>query len=183
MCLHYIIDAYNVLFRALNSSKNLEKDRYTLITRLNTFAKERNCSVTVVFDGTREAPLSARNHYDAIELVYTHEDTNADSYIIELIEYKQPKNAVIVTNDRSLTRHVQSLRVKTMRSDDFLHELYKPRRKKASPSPIQSQKQPMLSQSTKAKKCTSAEPSSLADIDAWEKIFIERFNSIKQKDV
>jgi predicted RNA-binding protein with PIN domain len=132
MPMHYLVDAYNLLFRTLKKSSSLEKSRQFLIEELNTIVAEINLHVTLVFDGAEEhIPLPTRGHYDAIEIVYTSKSQTADEYIYEEITLsRSPAQLTVVTNDRELSGRCYQHRAKTMTIDQFLHFLSKKKIKK-----------------------------------------------------
>jgi predicted RNA-binding protein with PIN domain len=132
MPMHYLVDAYNLLFRTLKKRGSLEKSRQSLIEELNAVIAALNLHVTLVFDGAEEhLHLPTRGHYDAIEVVYTSKSQTADEYIYEEIAHSRaPAQLTVVTNDRELSGRCQQHRSKAMSIDEFLHFLSKKRTKK-----------------------------------------------------
>ncbi len=130
--MHYLVDAYNLLFRTLKKRSSLEKSRQSLIEELNTAVAELNLHVTLVFDGAEEhLPLPTRGHYDATEIVYTSKAQTADEYIYEEVTLSQsPAQLTVVTNDRELSGRCHQHRAQTMTIDEFLHFLSKKKIKK-----------------------------------------------------
>lgn len=130
--MHYLVDAYNLLFRTLKKRGSLEKIRQTLIEDLNEVISELNLHVTLVFDGAEEhLPLPTRGHYDAIELVYTPKNQTADEYIFEEVSFtRTPSQMTVVTSDRELSRRCHEHRAKTLTINEFLHLLSKKKTKK-----------------------------------------------------
>lgn len=132
MPMHYLVDAYNLLFRTLKKRRSLEKNRQSLIEELNAVAAELNLHVTLVFDGAEEhLPWPTRGHYDALEIVYTSKSQTADEYIYEEVALsRSPAQLTVVTNDRELSGRCHQHRAKTMAIDEFLHFLSKKKIKK-----------------------------------------------------
>lgn len=130
--MHYLVDAYNLLFRTLKKRGSLEKTRQTLIEELNEMVTEFNLHVTLVFDGAEEhLPLPTRGHYDAIELVYTPKNQTADEYIYEEVSLSRtPAQITVVTSDRELSGRCHQHRAKTLTIDEFLQLLSKKKFKK-----------------------------------------------------
>lgn len=120
--MHYLIDAYNLLFRSLKKSGNLESNRQKMIEELNQAAIDSNLTLTLVFDGAEtHLPYSSRGHFDAIELVYTPKTTTADEYISEeVIHSRSPAQITVVTNDRELAIRCRSHRAQTLTIDAFI---------------------------------------------------------------
>ena len=130
--MHYLVDAYNLLFRTLKKRGSLEKIRQTLIEELNEVISKLNLHVTLVFDGAEEhLPLPTRGHYDAIELVYTPKNQTADEYIYEEVSLARiPSQMTVVTSDRELSRRCHEHRAKTLTINEFLQLLSKKKAKK-----------------------------------------------------
>ena len=128
----YLVDAYNLLFRALKKRGSLEKSRQQMIQELNEAVSHLNFQVTLVFDGAEEHfPHPSRGHFDAIELVYTPKNKTADEYISEeVINSKSPSQITVVTNDRELSLRCRSHRAKTQTIDEFIRFVSKKRSKK-----------------------------------------------------
>jgi predicted RNA-binding protein with PIN domain len=132
MPMHYLVDAYNLLFRTLKKRSSLEKSRQSLIQELNEIIAEINLHVILVFDGAEEhLPLPTKGHFDAIEIIYTSKNQTADEYIYEEVTLSRtPAQLTVVTNDRELTGRCHQHRAKTMTIDEFLHLLFKKKTKK-----------------------------------------------------
>jgi len=130
--MHYLVDAYNLLFRTLKNRGSLEKIRQTLIEELNEVISMLNLHVTLIFDGAEEhLPLPTRGHYDAIELVYTPKNQTADEYIYDEVSLaRTPSQMTVVTSDRELSRRCHEHRAKTLTINEFLHLLSKKKTKK-----------------------------------------------------
>ena len=130
--MHYLVDAYNLLFRTLKKRGSLEKSRQLLIEELNEIISQLNLHVTLVFDGAEEHfPLPSRGHFDAIEIIYTSKSQTADEYIYEEITHSRtPAQCTVVTSDRELSGRCHQHRAKTMTIDEFLHFLSKKKTKK-----------------------------------------------------
>jgi predicted RNA-binding protein with PIN domain len=132
--MHYLVDAYNLLFRTLKKRRSLEKSRQSLIEQLNEAISQLSLHITLVFDGAEEhLPLPTRGHFDAIEIVYTPKGQTADEYILEEVSLsRSPSQLTIVTNDRELAGRCRQYRAGTQTIDEFLLFLSKKKvRKKA----------------------------------------------------
>jgi predicted RNA-binding protein with PIN domain len=135
--MHYLVDAYNLLFRTLKKGGPLEKSRQSLIEELNEIVSELNLHVSLVFDGAEEyLPLPSRRHFNAIEIVYTSKHQTADEYIAEeVVLSPSPAQFIVVTNDRELSRRCHQHRAKTLTIDEFLNFLSKKKTKKKRLNP------------------------------------------------
>ena len=130
--MHYLVDAYNLLFRTLKKCGSLEQKRLKLIEELNEVISQLKLSVTLVFDGAEEhLPHPARGHFDTIEIIYTSKHKTADTYIIEEVALsKSPTQMTVVTNDRELAGRCRNYRAKILSIDEFLAFLFKKKSKK-----------------------------------------------------
>lgn len=129
--MHYLIDAYNLLFRASKKTGSLEKSRQKMIEELNEAISNTKLHVTLVFDGAEQhLPYSSRGHFDALELVYTPKSMSADEYISEeVINSSSPSQITVVTNDRELSIRCRNHRAKTQTIDAFIAFLTKKKTK------------------------------------------------------
>jgi predicted RNA-binding protein with PIN domain len=128
--MHYLVDAYNLLFRTLKKRGSLEKSRQILIAELNNLISTLSLYVTLVFDGADEH-LPSRGHYDAIEIIYTSKSQTADEYIFNEVKHSRtPDQIIVVTNDRELSGKCRQHLAQTLTIDTFLHLLSKKRTKK-----------------------------------------------------
>lgn len=136
--MHYLVDAYNLLFRALKKRDSLEKSRKLMIEELNKLVSQLNLRVTLVFDGAEKTEqLPSRGHYDSIELVYTPKSITADQYIFEEVTHsKTPTQITVVTNDRELSTKCHNHRSKIMKTDEFIVFLSKKMAKKKKNAPL-----------------------------------------------
>lgn len=134
--MHYLVDAYNLLFRTLKKRGPLEKSRQLLIEELNDAIKRVNLNVTLVFDGSQEhLRQPTRGHFDAIEVVYTSKGQSADEYISdEVMLAKNPSQLTVVTNDRELAGRCKQSRAKILSIDEFIAFLLKKKIKKKKQS-------------------------------------------------
>jgi predicted RNA-binding protein with PIN domain len=136
--MHYIVDAYNLLFRILKKRGSLEKSRELLITELNDIASELKLQITLVFDGAEDTHIHpTRGHFDAIELIYTPKSKTADEYITSDVENaKTPGNITVVTNDRELAGRSKNHGTHTLSIDGFLSLLSKKKSRKKTARPV-----------------------------------------------
>ncbi len=130
--MHYLVDAYNLLFCALKKGKSLEARRQQVIKEINAAASVLNLRITLVFDGAGEVlSYPRRGHFDQIELVYTLKNTTADEYILdEVMAAKTPCQITVVTNDRPLAARCKDHRACTQSIDAFLSFLSQRKSKK-----------------------------------------------------
>ncbi len=130
--MHYLIDAYNLLFCFSKKQGKLEQKRQHLIEEINREALLLKLQITLVFDGAAVPPsLATRGHFDAVEIVYTPKNQTADQYILqEVMQAPHPARLTVVSNDRELTGrcNLHKAHIKTL--DAFLFFLMKKKKKK-----------------------------------------------------
>jgi len=120
--MHYFVDGYNLLFKMLSKKKSLEANRSAIIYTINEISLNLHLQITLVFDATfqKERLGMVRTHYDALEIIYTA-DKDADSYILEEIEYaKSPSQITVVTSDRELAHKANQLGAHSQSISQFI---------------------------------------------------------------
>jgi len=130
--MHYLVDAYNLMFCSAKKRGSLEQRRQSMIKELNDPISELNLHVTLVFDGAEEhLPHPGRGHFDAIELVYTSKSKSADEYITEEVAAsRKPAHITVVTNDRELAGRCRNFKAKTLTINEFIAMISKKKEKK-----------------------------------------------------
>lgn len=134
--MHYLVDAYNLMFLALRKRGSLQQRRQMMIGELNDAISRLNLHVTLVFDGAEvHLPHPSRGHYEQLELVYTPKSITADEYITqEVASSKTPACITVVTNDRELWKRCQNFRAKTLTIEEFLTFIAKKKDRKKKQS-------------------------------------------------
>lgn len=126
MSLHYILDGYNIIKQipALKL-KSLKSTRDILIQFIEKYKPQGSPSnkITVVFDGDKNVlPYAQQSSFN----VFFSRGESADDKIRKLVgQDKNPKNVVVVTDDRELKFLVRSLGAQVMSVDDFLNKAKK----------------------------------------------------------
>jgi predicted RNA-binding protein with PIN domain len=110
----------------------LKKKRQQMIEEINSAVSHLSLQITLVFDGAEEHLIHpAREHFDAIELVYTSKLKSADDYIYEEVSNsRSPSQITVVTNDRELSTRCRNHRANTLTLSAFLNFLSKKKAKK-----------------------------------------------------
>ena len=121
MSLQYIIDGYNVIKHSSCSLPGKIKDeRAALIEfiknrRLCGSAKNK---ITIVFDGSPHVPGPGQ-HNDEINIIFTRHET-ADEWIKRAVESTvNPRNVIVVSDDKEIKFVVNSLGAHTMGVEEF----------------------------------------------------------------
>ncbi|MCZ7645853.1 MAG: NYN domain-containing protein [Planctomycetota bacterium] len=129
----YVIDACNLIFHDTKLYETLDGQgfqaaRALLVGRLAAFAKlERLESILAVFDGSEKAAHRSREEREAggrVTLVYADPRSEADRYIIDLVDSAQrPGELTVVTNDKFITREVTRARGRIVSCAEFLKRM------------------------------------------------------------
>ncbi len=120
--MEYFLDGYNLFFWMTKESKSFSKERIEFIQSLQTYFRKLHLSGFLIFDGRhRREEESGRSYDDPLEIIYAPLGQTADSYIIEKLSvFKNPKEAIVVTNDKGLSSHARALNVIVMNNHSFL---------------------------------------------------------------
>lgn len=120
MSVHYLIDGYNATRAVGLGGKSLEDERNALIRFLTQRRPQGSAKnrVTVIFD-SRENLFSPIERVAGIEIRFSR-GRSADDAIVDFVEEaNNPKEIVLVSNDRGLKQRVQGTGVRTMGVQEF----------------------------------------------------------------
>lgn len=122
----YFIDGYNLLFFAIDDPNRFLKQKQEMIAYLQSAFLQCRLSGFLVFDGKhRREEESGRSYDDPLEIVYAPKGQSADQYIVEKVSLlKNPKEAMVVTNDKGIIAHVRELGALTSTNASFLKSLH-----------------------------------------------------------
>jgi predicted RNA-binding protein with PIN domain len=154
--MYYLVDGYNLIFALIESKDSLTLQREKVIRYLQKKFAKLHLSGMIVFDGKHRRDEESGLSYPSPLIVgYAPKGLSADAYIVAEVEKaKNPKQVIVITNDKGLTRHVRAAGAKVQSNNDFILELKK------------------RSLKTKAQESTPKE--SQHNIERLEKIFEER---------
>ncbi|MFA5144392.1 MAG: NYN domain-containing protein [Candidatus Omnitrophota bacterium] len=138
MSLQYIIDGYNIINHSLfiqHAFKKTDpaadcsiKDPGAALSefiRANRLCGSQKNKVTLVFDGYPDSSSRVSGESD-INIVFSREET-ADEWIKKIVEGAvNPKNIVVVSNDREIVFSVKSSGAKVSNIQDFISRGEKP---------------------------------------------------------
>ena len=133
MPLLYIIDAYNTINHIQFSPirKKIKDPQRALLEFIKNrkFGRNSQSKITVVFDGYPK--VSAQNLTETdIDVIFSREET-ADARIKIMVEAsKNPKNIVVVSDDREIIFFVKSVGARFIGVKEFINPEEKPQRKK-----------------------------------------------------
>ena len=122
MSLHYYIDAYNLLHstdRWDDIPRSARREYFLEALEKEGLTGSAHNSVTVVFDG--HGPRLGAVKLSFVRVFFSG-DKDADTVIKEQVEESpNPRNAVVVTNDRSIQKFVKGAGAKVVSCEEFLH--------------------------------------------------------------
>ncbi|MEA3369635.1 MAG: NYN domain-containing protein [Candidatus Ratteibacteria bacterium] len=130
MSLHYILDGYNIIHQVQFAGRQLKDERERLIRFIEIFRPQgsRKNKVTVVFDGKKDIfspPIRSE-----IKVVFTRNES-ADEWIKRFVEETiQPKQCLIVSDDKEIRFFVRALGAKVISVNEFVDKV----RKKIQPA-------------------------------------------------
>lgn len=133
MPLQYVIDAYNTINHIQFSPlrKKIKDPQRALLEFIQNrrFWRNSQSKITVVFDGYPK--VSGQNLAETdIDVIFSREEA-ADARIKRLVQTsKNPKNIVVVSDDREIIFFVKSIGCRSMGVEEFINPEGKPQRKK-----------------------------------------------------
>ena len=133
--MRYVIDACNFIFtysplEEAQERHGFQSARAMLVRMLSRFAHAEGLDeVVAVFDGSEKGahrPRTQREAAGKVVLIYADPRTNADNFIIELVEdAPRPGEITVVSNDKFIVRHVQKASAHTLSCGAFLRKMRK----------------------------------------------------------
>lgn len=186
--MHYFIDGYNMLFRLLHGSEDLQSQRESFIHDLNQKVSLLKLEISIVFDSTFQIGDRSRSHYNALEILFSAEGETADEYILdELKNSLHPQQETVVTSDKRLAWRARCRSAHTESVEEFnfwLNRAYKNKIKqikKDKQAPPRSTKS-----SSKTPSSRSFIPSKDAPLEAYtdyyEQVFESEWKDILKKE-
>ncbi len=129
---HFVIDGYNLIKQTAVLNKiNLEDSREALVRFLKIRRPQGNNYVTVVFDGARGG-FYCRDLPD-IEVVFSSHQS-ADDKIKRMVERSpNPRNMVVVTNDREIRSFARLYQAQLKKVEEFLDKFNSPDNARVGP--------------------------------------------------
>lgn len=127
MSLQYIIDGYNIINHPLfskRSNKKIHDRRKALLDliKINRLSGSAKNKVTVVFDGypSPEDAQELSGNTEGISVVFSRSES-ADEKIKRIVEsYGNPKNIIVVSDDKQIQSAVKSLNASVSAAQDFI---------------------------------------------------------------
>jgi len=123
MPLHYVIDAYNIINHITFAPirKKIKDPQRALLNFIKEqrLAKKSKNKITVVFDGYPKVSEHNSSEPD-VDIVFSRDET-ADAKIKRMAEAsKNPKNIVVISDDREIIFFIKSVGARHMGVEDFI---------------------------------------------------------------
>ena len=127
MSLQYIIDGYNIIHHATfiqQSNKKTQNQRLTLLDfiKRNRLTGSVKNKVTLVFDGypNLQETRSLNDYAGTVNVIFSREEV-ADNRIKKILQdLANPKNAVVVSDDKEIRFFAKSLRANVIGVKEFI---------------------------------------------------------------
>jgi predicted RNA-binding protein with PIN domain len=175
--MHYFIDGYNLLFRLLHGSEDLQSQREAIIHDLNKKISLVKLDVSIVFDSAFQTGDRTRTHYNEIEILFTAEGETADEYIMDEIKnHPRPQQETVVTSDKKLAWRVRNRSAHTESVEEFMLWLNRAYKNKIRPLKKEKHK-PAPSPSHPKPTPRSLIPSQDAPLEAYIDYYAQVFES------
>ncbi len=128
--IYYIIDGYNVIHTHVEcfpgSIRSSREKLIELIRKKRPEGSRRN-KITVFFDG-QPGIESPQDKY--VDIRFT-DGKEADWHIKKLVEnYSNPRQIIVVTDDRAIIHHISAIGAKTMSTYEFINKLFPKQKQK-----------------------------------------------------
>jgi predicted RNA-binding protein with PIN domain len=116
-----IVDGNNVMGQRVGWHRNKPAARQRLIEEVERIARSRDEQHILVFDAKPASSVYDKRSPSSLAIHYARNGASADELILELVyHYSNRLSEVsVVTSDRALTRQIQVLGARVMRSGAF----------------------------------------------------------------
>lgn len=124
MSIHYLLDGYNIIHRMPSAlrQKTLEEQRRTLIDFIERHRPQGslNNQVTVVFDGNED--IFGGMDSKTVKIFFSLRESADDKIKKIVARSKNPKDIIVVTDDRDIQYAVRALRARVSSTESFLNK-------------------------------------------------------------
>ncbi|MCK4859119.1 MAG: NYN domain-containing protein [Candidatus Omnitrophica bacterium] len=119
--LHYLIDGYNVIGQmSFLSGKTLRGEREGLIKFIEQKRPQGKNEITVIFDG-QEKVFPFQQKERGVRVVFSR-GISADDKIKKMVEKRDAKQVVVVSDDKEIIFYVRSLGAKVLSVKEFVEK-------------------------------------------------------------
>ncbi|MCG3205581.1 MAG: hypothetical protein KCHDKBKB_02303 [Elusimicrobia bacterium] len=139
MSLHYFIDGYNLIWSAENFGGGKLQDQRECLLRFLERTHPAGSAVNkiiVVFDGKED--VDSPPWRGTVRVIFSKGET-ADAVIKRSVDLlSNPRNAVVITDDRDIQKWVSSSKAKVMGCKEFLRTATNKPKRSATPAKLDS---------------------------------------------
>ncbi len=144
--MHYYLDGYNLLFRAVRGGDNVTKRRQELIADLHNKISLVGLNVSLVFDSKYFPGGSEKSNFDNLEIIFSSVGETADELILDALQAApDPRKETVVTSDKKLAWYARLKGAKTVTVEEFIDLLNRRYRNKKAEKPTKSELKKSLS--------------------------------------
>lgn len=111
----YILDGNNLIGHARGASRPSEEDRRALVAEVSDRLRATRARAVLVFDG----PAGRRSSLGSLSIIEAGPAGADDVIIGEIERARAPREIVVVTADRELSRRVRDAGAKAITPDEF----------------------------------------------------------------
>ncbi len=111
----YILDGNNLIGHARGSSRPSEEDRRALVAEVSDRLRATRAKALLVFDG----PGPRRSSMGNLSILEAGAAGADEAILLEIGRAREPREIVVVTADRDLSRRVRDAGGEAMRPDEF----------------------------------------------------------------
>lgn len=127
----YYIDGYNLMFRILRVSDDLQAQREQIIHDLSIKIELLSIEAILVFDSQHQVGPGSCSHFKQLEIRFTEGGETADEYILKAVKRADnPQNITVITSDKKLAWLSRRRSAKTETVEEFITWLNKRYRNK-----------------------------------------------------
>ncbi|MBN1549104.1 NYN domain-containing protein [Candidatus Babeliales bacterium] len=121
--MYLIIDGYNLLKTMLGAQESSEKKKSGLIAALVSYARRKEHTISVVFDGGLTQHLSQEYYGTRVRVVHAGYHKSADDLIKKLLHETKDRECVLISSDNELIEAAYYHNVIAVDASAFAHVL------------------------------------------------------------
>lgn len=121
----FIIDGHNLIPKVAGLSLSHLDDEQELIHTLQSYCRERGCTLEVYFD--QAAPgFAGSKQYGKVTAHFIQNNSNADQAITKRLKQlkRTAQNWIVVSSDRQVQAEARTAGAGVMSAEEFAHKLY-----------------------------------------------------------
>jgi predicted RNA-binding protein with PIN domain len=124
--MYYLLDGYNII--TISKKMDIDSERDKLITFVRNSKKLFKHTVIIFFDGSSPFTSNISSSKNC-KVVFTWEKSADDAIIDFIIKHKNPKEIIVVTNDRELQNKSKANGCRIETNEQFYFRITSPPKK------------------------------------------------------